>query len=71
MTAARRLLPKLEIDEALDKALAFMRANPDVGGVDIRSDGVTVFPKSENRAGSAFDVWQAKDKNRDRSSRSS
>ena len=69
MTAARRLLPKSEIDEALEKALAFMRANPDVGGVDIRSDGVTVFPKSENRAGSAFDAWKAKDKVRDRPAR--
>jgi len=66
VTAKRRLLPNVEIDEALDKALAFMRANPDVGGVDIRADGVTVFPKSENRAGSAFDAWQAKDKIRDR-----
>lgn len=66
MTAKRRLLPRAEIDEALEMARDFLRLHPDIGGVDIRADGVTVFPKGENRAGSAFHDWQAKDKIRDR-----
>lgn len=37
-------------------------------GVDIRTDGVTFLPPNQ-AAGTAYDAWKAKDKNRDRPAR--
>ena len=59
MTAKRRLLPEAEIRAALDLAIEY---GIEIGGVDIREDGVTVFAKGES--GNAFDQWKNKSRAR-------
>jgi hypothetical protein len=54
-------LPESEIRAALNLVREY---GIEIGGVDIRADGVTVFPKQESQ-GSAFDAWK-QDKNRAR-----
>lgn len=65
MTARRRLLSEKEILEAGDLAIRIMKdavsQNLDVGGVAVRTDGVTLLPKGESPKGNAFDKWKAQD----------
>jgi hypothetical protein len=58
-------LPNSEIDRVLTK-LREMGVDTS-GPIDIRSDGVTVYPPAaESQGGTAYDRWKAKDQNRDR-----
>lgn len=65
MTAKRRLLPESEIRSAIE-LLRELGIEP--GAVDLRSDGITIFPKTES-TGSAFDAWKASKPNPDRPAR--
>jgi hypothetical protein len=58
MSARRRLLPESEIRSAIE-LLRELGIEP--GAVDLRADGITVYPKSQTQGG-AFDAWKA-DKN--------
>lgn len=65
MTAKRRLVPLTEVKEALD----FLREyGVQIGAVDIRADGVTVYPPA-NTPGTDYDRWKAKDAHRDQAAR--
>lgn len=66
MTAKRRLLPENEIRSAIE-LLRELGIEP--GAVDVRSDGITVYPKNEGK-GTAFDAWKANQSNSDRAARS-
>lgn len=64
MTAKRRLVPLAEVEQHIEM---LRRLGVQIGAVDIRADGVTVYPPA-NTPGTAYDRWQAKkDANRDRS----
>lgn len=67
MTAKRRSLPLSEVRETLDLLISY---GIDVRqcNVDIRVDGVAVSPPVA-KAGTAYDAWKAKDKDRDRPAR--
>lgn len=65
MTARRRLLPESEIRSAIE-LLRELGVEP--GAVDVRTDGITVYPKNEGQ-GSAYDAWKAKQQNPDRPTR--
>jgi len=67
MTAKRRLVSTKEVE---DHILALRKLGVQIGAVDIRADGVTVYPP-EQTPGNDFDRWEAKDAGRDRHSRSS
>lgn len=63
MTAKRRLVPIAEVEQHIEM---LRRLGVQIGAVDIREDGVTVYPPANN-PGTAYDRWQAKkDANRDR-----
>ncbi|KPP87581.1 MAG: hypothetical protein HLUCCO15_12300 [Erythrobacteraceae bacterium HL-111] len=66
MSARRRLLPESEIRSAIE-LLRELGIEP--GAVDVRADGITVYPKNEGQ-GSAFDAWKAKQSHSVRPSRS-
>lgn len=66
MTAKRRLIPENEIRSAIE-LLRELGIEP--GAVDLRTDGITVYPKDKGQ-GSAFDAWKASKPNIDRSARS-
>lgn len=65
MTARRRLLPESEIRSAIE-LLRELGLEP--GAVDVRSDGITVYPKNEGQ-GSAFDAWKKNQSNPERTAR--
>lgn len=54
MSARRRLVPDSELRRALDTLKEY---GVQIGAVDIRADGVTVYPKGESAA-NAFDQWK-------------
>ena len=60
MTARRRLVPEAEIRATLDMLKEY---GVEIGAVDIRADGVTVYPPANN-PGTAYDQWKAKDARR-------
>jgi len=62
VTARRRLVPDAELRRALDTLREY---GVQIGAVDIRADGVTVYPANQN-AGTAYDRWKAKDQSSDR-----
>lgn len=62
MTTRRRLLPDSEIRRTLE---LLREHGIELGGVDIRADGITVFTKAAEVKGNAFDAW--KKQNSDRS----
>ena len=62
MTARRRLPPESEIRGTIE-LLRELGIEP--GVVDIRADGITVYPKGDEVKGNAFDAW--KKQNFDRS----
>lgn len=63
MTARRRLVPDAEVRRVLDTLREY---GVQIGAVDIRADGVTVYPPA-NTPGTAYDRWKAqKDTNGDR-----
>lgn len=64
MGVRRRLVPEREV-ESMFQLLSRLGFRFD-GPVDIRSDGVTFYPKGE-APGNDFDDWQAKDADRERS----
>ncbi len=55
MSARRRLLPESEIRSAIE-LLRELGIEP--GAVDVRADGITVYPKNEGQGG--YDAWKAK-----------
>lgn len=60
MTARRRLVPDAELRRALD-TLKEYGVDVKMCGIDIRADGVAVFPANQN-AGSAYEKWKAQDR---------
>ena len=55
MTARRRLVPDAEVK----RVLATLReCGVQIGAVDIRADGVTVYPPANN-PGNDYDRWKA------------
>jgi hypothetical protein len=66
VTARRRLLPESEIRSAIE-LLRELGIEP--GAVDLRADGITVYPKNEAQR-SEVDAWFAKKQNSDGPSRS-
>ncbi len=63
MTAKRRLVPLSEIRETIETLRSL---GVQIGAVDIRADGVTVYPPA-NTPGTAYDRYRAKkDADRDR-----
>lgn len=56
MTAKRRLVPDAEVRRVLDTLREY---GVQIGAVDIRADGVTVYPPANN-PGTAYDRYRAK-----------
>lgn len=64
MSAKRRLVPLAEVEQHL---LQLKKLGVLIGAVDIRSDGVTIYPPGASPApGNDFDRWQAQDAHRDK-----
>ena len=57
MTARRRLVPDREVRQVLDTLKEY---GVEIGAVDIRADGVTVYLPANN-PGTAYDQWKAKE----------
>ncbi len=57
MTAKRRLVPLAEVEAHIEQ---LRRLGVLIGAVDIRADGVTVYPPAHN-PGNDFDRWQAQE----------
>lgn len=62
MTARRRLVPLAEVEQHIE---LLRRLGVQIGAVDIRADGVTVFPPQQT-PGNDFDRWLSKDESGDR-----
>lgn len=63
MTAKRRLVSTAEVEQHIE---LLKRLGVQIGAVDIRADGVTVYPPA-NTPGTAYDLYRAKkDADRDR-----
>jgi hypothetical protein len=63
MTAKRRLVSTAEVEQHIE---LLRRLGVQIGAVDIRADGVTVYPPA-NTPGTAYDRYRAKkDADRDR-----
>lgn len=56
MTAKRRLVPTAEVEQHIE---LLRRLGVQIGAIDIRSDGVTVYPPA-NTPGTAYDRYKAK-----------
>lgn len=56
MTARRRLVPDSEVRRVID---TLRQCGVSIGAVDIRADGVTVYPAANN-PGTAYDRYKAK-----------
>lgn len=56
MTARRRLVPLAEVEQHIE---LLRRLGVQIGAVDIRADGVTVYPPA-NTPGTAYDRYRAK-----------
>lgn len=56
MTARRRLVPLAEVEQHIEQ---LRRLGVQIGAVDIRTDGVTVYPPANN-PGTAYDRYRAK-----------
>ena len=65
MTAKRRLVPTAEVEQHIE---LLRRLGVQIGAIDIRADGVTVYPPAPT-PGNDFDSWQAQDSRRDQASR--
>ena len=67
MTAKRRLVPTAEVEAHITLLRKF---GVPIGAVDIRSDGVTIYPPGQAPApGNDFDQWLSQDADRDRLAR--
>ena len=55
MTARRRLLPESEIRSTIE---LMRELGIEPGAVDVRADGITVYPKSQTQRDD-FDAWKA------------
>lgn len=60
MTARRRLVPIAEVEQHIE---CLRKLGIQIGAVDIRADGVTVYPPA-NIPGTAYDQWKAKEAHR-------
>lgn len=60
MTARRRLVPNAEVKRVLD---TLRECGVQIGAVDIRADGVTVYPP-EQSPGNDYDLWKAQEARR-------
>lgn len=67
MTAKRRLVPTEEVQQHIE---LLKRLGVQIGAVDIRADGVTVYPPNQ-APGNDFDRWLSQDANRDQAPRRS
>lgn len=67
MTAKRRLVPIAEVEQHIE---CLRKMGIQIGAVDIRADGVTVYPP-QLTPGNDFDRWLSQDAGRDRPPRSS
>lgn len=56
MTARRRLVPTSEVEQHIE---LLRRLGVQIGAVDIRADGVTVYPPKQTPVND-FDKWKAK-----------
>lgn len=56
MTARRRLVPIAEVEQHIE---CLRKLGIQIGAVDIRADGVTVYPPANN-PGTAYDRYRAK-----------
>jgi hypothetical protein len=56
MTAKRRLVPESEVRSMIETLRSM---GVQIGAVDIRSDGVTVYPANQT-PGNEYDRWKAK-----------
>jgi hypothetical protein len=65
VTAKRRLVPLAEVEQHIE---LLRRLGVQIGAIDIRSDGVTVYPPNQT-PGNDFDRWQAQDAHRDQAAR--
>lgn len=65
MTAKRRLVPTAEVEKHIE---LLRRLGVQIGAIDIRADGVTVYPPAQ-APGNDFDRWDAQDSHRDRLAR--
>lgn len=61
MTARRRLVPLAEVEQHIE---LLRRLGVQIGAVDIRADGVTVYPPNQS-PGNDFDRWLSQDSHRD------
>lgn len=61
MTARRRLVPDAELRRALDTLREY---GLPIGAVDIRGDGVTIYPPNHKEPETPFDAWKAQDRDR-------
>lgn len=55
MSARRRLVPTAEVEKHIE---TLRRLGIQIGAVDIRADGVTVYP-ANHQPGNAYDRWKA------------
>lgn len=65
MTARNRLVSTAEVEKHIQ---LLRKLGVPIGAVDIRADGVTVYPPQES-AGNDFDKWLRKDADRDQAAR--
>lgn len=55
MTARRRLVPIAEVEQHIE---CLRKLGVQIGAVDIRADGVTIYPPANN-PGNDYDRWKA------------
>ncbi len=65
MTARNRLVSTAEVEKHVS---LLRKLGIAIGAVDIRADGVTIYPPKES-PGNDFDQWLQKDADRDRPAR--
>lgn len=58
MTARRRLVPTAEVEQHIT---ALRKLGVAIGAVDIRADGVTVYPPQQ-QPGNDYDRWKAQER---------
>jgi len=67
VTARRRLVPLAEVEQHIE---LLKRLGVQIGAVDIRADGVTVYPPNQT-PGNDFDRWLSQDEHREEAARRS
>jgi hypothetical protein len=65
VTARRRLVPTAEVEQHIE---LLRRLGVLIGAIDIRADGVTVYPPTQ-QPGNDYDNWKRQEPSDDRPSR--